>query len=1015
MSNDQMASMIGSQTESGASPDDGHVPEARPGSSKNIVVLSDGTGNAGGIANGTNVWRIRQALKLVHQGTDKPPGGANADGTPDEPREQVVIYEDGVGTETFRPLAILGLGFALGITRDLQTLYSRLMQAYEPGDRIYLFGFSRGAFTIRVLAYILYRCGLADICYQQNGLRKRRSPEQVEYVAREAIGAYKLRHLGADTRFRQQYGIPAKRIRDRHCYEISSEQWPEPNEEGQGRVPIHFIGVWDTVDAVGIVFDNLNQWILWFWRRITRIPGLSFLRFGLLNYHRPDRSRAGRSIACPVWSGVETLSRSFPLSDSTKTRISDRKRRWSVKEWPTWEDDDLHQYIQAAFHAISVDDERRTFHPVLWLEFNRNRLKPPGVTDRISPDQDVQYERKCPPNEQPEEPPKAGHGCWGLLKEVEQVWFSGVHANVGGGYPKDQLSLVALSWMLRNASKYELLLNGHRTRFEEQQDPLGRMYDSRSGAAMYYRYKPRSVRTICEQVGIDGTQPDRSPKISATVLERIQKSTAAYAPNGIPLADEYIVVQKPRPQVAEPEIYDEQKWPEQWQDRVEEKNNGTGCTDDECLQFQKEARAEASRNCKRLSDLRLFCYYGLWGWTLIFVLTGLTTDPASLTRFDHTGHRWMRNLFQTWPLLGESPIVHVLQVISAGAFAVWCYQLFKERRAAKTSTPLELIEPGRGAGIRSLMSTVSLPFLAGLAAFLARPVLELISLSVAPEAAEPIVQGIVQSPVLVFLFAASFAALTVVSAVAKHRMLSWSVYGWQCSLRGPQRVRKPRVTVWEWFGGTSLIDSNGKLGVILERYVLPLGGLLLLGLVASLILKPAWRDFFIRLDIERAAVSEVPVTDETRVRQTTPNVSPASGSRLVMKHPVRLAFDPARVLATDHKLETDGVYEILLNVDVWMDGSIEAQKNGTIARKDETAAMTAMKLMTTEPREPYFQLLGSIGVPGRDPFPIRSGFPFVARRSGELFLWVNDVPAFHYNNKRANNGQDNLTIRRIDD
>lgn len=995
----------------GSATDSVSQPQARGAGPKNIIVLSDGTGNAGGITNGTNVWRIRQALRLPHQ----EPGASETTGNV---REQVVIYEDGVGTETFRPLAILGLGFALGITRDLQTLYSRLMQAYTPGDRIYLFGFSRGAFTIRVLAYILYRCGLADVRYQQDGITKRRSPEQIDYVARQAVGAYKLRHLHADDRFRKRYGISARSIREGHQNEFPTDHWPESVEQAQGRVPIHFIGVWDTVDAVGIVFDNVNQWILSFWRFITRIPGLSFLRFGLLNYHRPDRSKAGRTVATSAWSGVEQVASRLGMSDSMKSMIAGRRRLWMTREWPTWEDDDLHPYIQAAFHAVSVDDERRTFHPVLWLEFDKDRPMPPGTYESTSFDNGIQYERKCPPNENPGEQPEAGRGHWGLLKEVEQVWFSGVHANVGGGYPKDQLSLVPLNWMLRNASKYELSFNSLRTGFEEQQDPLGKMYDSRSGAAMYYRYKPRSISTISEQVGIDGTQPDRSPKISATVLERIQKSTAAYAPTGIPPADEYLVVQKPAQPGQQPDHYDENEWPEHWPEDVRNEIDLNSEEPDRYQQVQQSTRNEADIHCKRLSDLRLFCYYGLWCWTLIFIITGLITDSASLSPFDHTGHRWINQIFQTALFPGNSSILHTLQFLIAACLLLWICHWFYEWRKAKSAMPLELTEPGRGAGTGSFIATLTLPFIAGFAAFLARPLLEMTSLSVVPEAAEPIVRGIVLSPVLVFLFAAFLATLTVISSVARDRTLSWSVYGWQCSLRGPAHVRKPQVTIWERLGGTSLVDSNGKFGVALERYVLPTGGLLLLVFTATLILKPVWRDFFIRLDITDVVADEPDAApepcEEKPAAQEDSDLQSRDKSPDIRSNEAVFAFDPARVLATNYRLEADGLYSVLLNVDEWKDGSICTQTDGTVHHKNETLAMQLVKLMTTEPREPYLQLLGSIGVPGRNPFPIRSGYPFSAQQSGELFLWVNDVPGFHYNNTRKNKDQKNLTIRQID-
>src|SRR4051794_8501511 len=100
---------------------------------KNIVLLSDGTGNSAGRLLKTNVWRVYEALRL------------------ENPAEQVACYDDGVGTSTFKPWALLGGAFGVGFKRNLLRLYRFLCEHYEPGDRIYAFGFSRGAFTIRVL------------------------------------------------------------------------------------------------------------------------------------------------------------------------------------------------------------------------------------------------------------------------------------------------------------------------------------------------------------------------------------------------------------------------------------------------------------------------------------------------------------------------------------------------------------------------------------------------------------------------------------------------------------------------------------------------------------------------------------------------------------------------------------------------------------------------------------------------------------------------------------------------
>jgi uncharacterized protein (DUF2235 family) len=101
---------------------------------KNIVLLSDGTGNSGAKLFKTNVWRLHGALDLR------------------DPKQQVAHYSDGVGTSSFKPMAILGGVFGFGLKRNVLDLYQFACRNYELGDRIFAFGFSRGAFTIRVVA-----------------------------------------------------------------------------------------------------------------------------------------------------------------------------------------------------------------------------------------------------------------------------------------------------------------------------------------------------------------------------------------------------------------------------------------------------------------------------------------------------------------------------------------------------------------------------------------------------------------------------------------------------------------------------------------------------------------------------------------------------------------------------------------------------------------------------------------------------------------------------------------------
>src|SRR3984893_4330368 len=113
---------------------------------KNIILLSDGTGNSSSSPFKTNVWRLYQAINLGSLPSGK--------------LEQVVFYDNGVGTGTFKPLAALGLALGIGLANNVKDIYTFLCRNYEKHDNIYLFGFSRGAFTIRILAGLILRCGV---------------------------------------------------------------------------------------------------------------------------------------------------------------------------------------------------------------------------------------------------------------------------------------------------------------------------------------------------------------------------------------------------------------------------------------------------------------------------------------------------------------------------------------------------------------------------------------------------------------------------------------------------------------------------------------------------------------------------------------------------------------------------------------------------------------------------------------------------------------------------------------
>src|SRR5512141_991742 len=87
---------------------------------KNIILLSDGTGNSNIKDRGTNVFKIYEALDF--------------NGLHGSQKEQIAFYDDGVGTEELKPLKILGGAFGWGLARNVRNLYKRLVQVYDPGD-----------------------------------------------------------------------------------------------------------------------------------------------------------------------------------------------------------------------------------------------------------------------------------------------------------------------------------------------------------------------------------------------------------------------------------------------------------------------------------------------------------------------------------------------------------------------------------------------------------------------------------------------------------------------------------------------------------------------------------------------------------------------------------------------------------------------------------------------------------------------------------------------------------------
>lgn len=153
--------------------------------SKNIVIFSDGTGQAGGV-------RPDQRLSYIYKLYRASRNGPNGD---IDPAEQLTFYDPGLGTDDDTPSApirvvrtvrkTLASVTGRGISRNIIDCYEAILNMYEPGDRIFLFGFSRGAYTARSIAGVLSLCGVPTL--GDDGRALLRYKPQTRAVAEEAV------------------------------------------------------------------------------------------------------------------------------------------------------------------------------------------------------------------------------------------------------------------------------------------------------------------------------------------------------------------------------------------------------------------------------------------------------------------------------------------------------------------------------------------------------------------------------------------------------------------------------------------------------------------------------------------------------------------------------------------------------------------------------------------------------------------------------------------------------------
>lgn len=291
---------------------------------KRLIFCFDGTWNKIDAPNPTNV--VLTAQSVLPYSED---GGI----------AQHVFYDEGVGTESWEK--VRGGAFGKGLVKNLADGYRFLALNYSPGDEVFIFGFSRGAYTARTFIGLICTAGILE--------RK-----HIKHID-EAIQLYKKRDkTNADKEearhFRAKFSPRIVIDDDEYDWRVAHDAIVEGIEPV--RFSVKYIGIWDTVGAMGI-------------------PAHLF--------------------------GASVVNRRHNFHDAS-----------------------LSKNVDAARHALAIDERRKSFIATLW--------------DNI-PDRNNEVGFDGTPGEAP----------------FQQVWFPGVHGSVGGGGERRGLSDQTLDWVLDGA------------------------------------------------------------------------------------------------------------------------------------------------------------------------------------------------------------------------------------------------------------------------------------------------------------------------------------------------------------------------------------------------------------------------------------------------------------------------------------------------------------------------------------------------------------------------------------
>jgi uncharacterized protein (DUF2235 family) len=414
----------------------------------NVVIYSDGTGQRGGMMfdeRRSNVYKLFRATRCG------PDSSVN-------PAEQLTFYDPGLGT--LPPghgiggvIAVLcravynlvSQATGLGITDNIIECYAAIIRLWRPGDRIFLFGFSRGAYTVRCLSAVLGFCGVPT--RDVGGRPLKRDIKNIKRIASEAVKqvyqhteSVQVINNDREKELLTQRSILADRFRQAYGSGDSTGD-RKPN------VYPYFVGVFDTVASLAnpvIATGMLTVAV------VTVAIGV-YLTVG-------TRLFAYLAAASMILLIVALVA--FVRSLTRSELKLPRQHKWRffhfVEVHQEKYETHLNPNVVHARHALAIDERRKAFDRVPW------------------------------------------GGAYSKAQEeahsFEQLWFAGNHSDVGGSYPENEsrLSDISLQWMIEAAVAVGLKYDS--SVLQLYPDPAGPQHDETRSTV--FRFFPKIHRKI---------------------------------------------------------------------------------------------------------------------------------------------------------------------------------------------------------------------------------------------------------------------------------------------------------------------------------------------------------------------------------------------------------------------------------------------------------------------------------------------------------------------------------------